>query len=399
MNAVMPSRISPADLLRVGLTGLRERKLRAALSAIGIAIGIAAIVAVLGISQSSGAALQHQLDQLGTNLLTVQPGQTFAGQGTTLPLPAEQMIGGISSVQQVSAVAVLPNQTVLRNRLINPVQTGGIQVMAARTGLLPVLRGHVAQGVFLNAATARYPVTVLGAVAAHELGITTLRPGTAVWLGGQAFTVAGVLAPLPLAPDLDRAALIGYPEAQAAFAADGSASTIYIRARPGSVQAAFTVLGATANPAHPDQVQVSQPSAALQAQIAATTAFSSLFLGLGGVALLVGGVGIANVMVISVLERRSEIGLRRSLGAGARHIWAQFLIEALALATLGGLAGSATGAAVTAGYARYQHWQTVIPGTALALGLGASLAIGAIAGLYPAVRAARLAPTQALRTA
>jgi putative ABC transport system permease protein len=395
---ITPSRITPADLLRVGVAGLRERKLRAALSAAGIAIGIAAIVSVLGISQSSGAALQHQLDQLGTNLLTVQPGQTFAGQATTLPLPAEQMIGRISSVQQVSAVAVLPNETVLRNRFINPVQTGGIQVMAARAGLLPVLRGHVAQGVFLNAATARYPVTVLGAVAAQQLGIGALRPGTAVWLGGQVFTVAGVLAPLPLAPDLDRAALIGYPEAHTAFSADGSASTIYVRAQAGSVQAAFGLLGPTANPAHPDQVQVSQPSAALQAQIAATTAFNSLFLGLGGVALLVGGVGIANVMVISVLERRSEIGLRRALGAGARHIWAQFLIEALALAALGGLAGSALGAAATAGYARYQHWQIVIPANALELGIGASLAIGAIAGLYPAVRAARLTPTQALRT-
>jgi putative ABC transport system permease protein len=397
MSGLAPSRLAPADLVRVGLVGLRTRKLRAGLSALGIAIGIAAIVAVLGISQSSGAALQHQLDQLGTNLLTVQPGPSLTGQSTTLPLPAEQMIGAVSSVQQVSSVADLAQQTVLRNRLVNPGMTGGIQVKAARPNLLGVMRGRVAQGTFLNQATARYPVTVLGAVAAQRLGIIELQPGTAVWLGGRIFAVAGVLGPLPLAPDLDRSALIGYPEAEQAFRSDGSASTVYVRTDPDNVAGAFAVLGTTANPAHPDQVRVSQPSDALSAQLAAKTAFNSLFLGLGGVALLVGGVGIANVMVIAVLERRSEIGLRRALGATMGHVRTQFLVESLLLALIGGAAGSALGAAVTAGYAHHAHWQAIVPARGLAAGISATLAIGALAGLYPAMRAARLAPTDALR--
>ena len=142
---------------------------------------------------------------------------------------------------------------------------------------------------------------------------------------------------------------------------------------------------------------MSRPSDALEARAAAKTAFTSLFLGLGAVALLVGGVGIANVMVISVLERRSEVGLRRALGATRRHVGAQFACESLLLAAAGGVAGVALGALVTAGYAATRGWTPVVPPAALAGGVAAALAIGAVAGVYPALRAARLSPTDALR--
>jgi putative ABC transport system permease protein len=396
-HRIAASRMTTADLLRAGLVGVGSRRVRAVLSALGISIGVASIIAVLGISQSSSAALNHQLNQLGTNLLTIQPGQTLGGQHVALPLPAERMATRTAGVQQVSAVADLPQQIVLRNRFIGTALTGGIEVKAARTNLLGVLHGATAQGAFLNEATGHYPVVVLGAVAAQRLGIATLRPGTAVWLGGRSFTVAGVLAPLPLAPDLDRSALIGYPEAAQAFHTDSSSSTVYVRADPNRIAETFHLLGPSADPAHPDQVLISQPSDALSAQLAAQNAFNSLFLGLGGVALLVGAIGIANIMVIAVLERRGEIGLRRAIGAAKRHIWTQFITESLMLSAFGGLGGSLIGIAVTAGYATYKHWQTVIPAEALAIGIGATLGTGAIAGLYPAIRAARLAPTDALR--
>jgi putative ABC transport system permease protein len=389
------SRLTPADLVRVSLLGIGARKLRAALSVLGIAIGIAAIVCVLGISQSSAASLQHQLDQLGTNLLTVQPGQNLTGDQTTLPLPAEQTLTNAPYVQQVSGIAPVDG-AVLRNKHIGSIITGGIGIKAVRPNLPAVLRAQVTQGAFLNAATSRYPVTVLGAVAAQRLGITTLRPDTAVWLGGKTFTVVGILAPIALAPDIDRSALIGFAEAEQAFRIDGSAATVYVRTDPRHVAAAADTLAAAASPAHADQVKVSQPSAALSAQLAAKKTFNSLFLGLGAVAVLVGAIGIANVMVISVLERRSEIGLRRALGATRRHIAGQFIGESLALAFLGGLAGCALGTLVTVGYAQYKHWEAVIPATALPLGLVGTLIIGTLAGLYPAARAARLSPTQAL---
>jgi putative ABC transport system permease protein len=391
-----PSRLLPADILRVGAVGLRTRRLRAALSALGIAIGIAAMVAVLGISESSKSDLIATLDRLGTNLLRVAPGQTILGEDADLPEQAGTMIGRIGPVESVSAVESV-EATVRRTNYIAEEETGGISVMAADPNLLTTLGATVRRGVYLDAATARYPAVVLGSKAAERLGID--RPGVNVWLGERWFTVVGILEPVELAPDLDSAALIGLPIAKELFGAEGSASTIYVRANPDDLDDVRRVLGATANPEHPDEVDVRRPSDALEARAAAKTAFTSLFLGLGAVALLVGGVGIANVMVISVLERRSEIGLRRALGATKGHVRLQFLTESLILAGLGGAVGVGLGLVITAVYASNRGWDTVVPWYVPIGGITAAVAIGAVAGIYPAMRAARLAPTEALRTA
>jgi putative ABC transport system permease protein len=395
--AIAPSRLSPADMPLVGSIGLRTRRLRAALSALGIAIGIASMVAVLGVSDSSKADLIAQLDRLGTNLLEVAPGEDFFGEDATLPKTAAAMIGRIPDVSDVAQVADV-DASVYRNKYIPDAETGGIRVRAADTTFVATLSGKVASGTFLNASTARYRTVVLGSEAAKLLGIRSARARPRVLLGGHWFTVIGVLAPMELAPDIDRSVLIGFPIAESLLGADGTASTIYLRATPERVADVRSLVGRTASPEAPEEVDVTRPSDALAARAAAKTAFTSLFLGLGAVALLVGGVGIANVMLISVLERRSEIGLRRALGATKRHIWAQFTVESLLLAGLGGAAGILLGAAVTAVYAESQGWATVVPPLALGGGLAAALAIGAVAGLYPAARAARQSPTEALRS-
>jgi len=298
-----------------------------------------------------------------------------------------------------SAVINVSDASVRRTDFIDPNETGGIATEAAAPSLLRTLSGSMASGRFLGPGDLRYPEVVLGALTAERLGITAVGRGNVeVYIGGHWFTVVGVMRPLELAPELDTSALVGYPIAHKLFGTGAAPTTIYVRTESDAVTPTRDLLPATANPEHPEEVQVSRPSDALAARAAAKTAFTALFLGLGAIALLVGGVGIANVMVISVLERRSEIGLRRALGATKRHITTQFLAEALLLSATGGVAGAALGAAATVVYALSRGWSPVVPPLTLAAAVGAALAIGAVAGLYPAARAARLAPTEALRT-
>ena len=407
-TSLIPARLRSGDMARVASVGLRTRRLRAALSALGIAIGVAAIVAVLGLSSSSQAGLLSEIDRLGTNLLTVTNGQTFTGQAATLPLTAPPMIGRIDPVTEVADTGDVSTANVFRSPLIPSIDTNALTVDAASLNLLPAVGTSVAQGSYLNAATAIEPAVVLGAAAAQRLGIDHVYRGERVWLGGMWFYVIGILKPAVLAPEIDSSVLVGYTAASNYLdytstapngqTTTGPPTTIYVRAQNSQVNAVDNVLADTADPENPSYVDISQPSAALTARADAQGAFNGLFLGLGAVALLVGAVGVANIMIISVLERRSEIGLRRALGATRGQIRMQFLAEAILLALLGGAAGVAIGALATVVYAHTKHWAVVIPTEAWAGGIASATLIGAVAGLMPAIRAARLAPTEALRT-
>jgi putative ABC transport system permease protein len=395
VSSLVPARLRIGDVVRVGMSGLRTRRTRVLLSALGIAIGIAAMVAVVGLSSSSQGELNRELASLGTNLLTVGPGNTLAGATAALPTESVAMISRIGPVTTVAATGSL-TASVYRNDRIPSEQSGALSVQAAYRGLPATVGATMADGVWLNAATARYPTVVLGSTAARQLGLGSVKDAPQVWLGGRWFTVIGILDPVPLAPELDTAALVGWTAAERYLDFDGHPTTVYSRSADSGVRAVQAVLAATANPQNPNEVKVSRPSDALTAKLASTHAFTALLLGLGAIALLVGGVGVANTMVISVLERRGEIGLRRSLGATRGQIRLQFLSESLLLSLLGGVAGVVIGIAVTAGYARTQSWRPVVPAWASAGGLLATLLIGGVAGLYPAIRAARLAPTEAL---
>jgi putative ABC transport system permease protein len=392
-----PARMSPADVLRVGGSGLRSRPMRVFLSALGIAIGIAAMVSVVGISSSSTEGLNRRLAALGTNLLTLTPGQSISGDTAHLPDGAVGMIGNIGAVESVSAIG-RTSAKIYRNDHIPQEETGGLTVSAARTDLPKSTGAEIVDGRWLNGANSRYPAVVLGADAARQTGVHRAGEDVQVWIGGRWFTVVGLLAPNELLPELDSAALVGWPVAEELLDFDGYPTAVYTRTDESAVAEVQAVLGATANPENPGGVNVSRPSDALAAKEATDDALSGLLLGLGGVALLVGGVGVANTMVISVLERRSEIGLRRSLGATRGQVRTQFLSEALLLSALGGLGGVLLGIGVTAGYAGYQGLPSVVPVWALAGGVGVTLVIGGLAGFYPAVRAARLPPTEALAT-
>jgi putative ABC transport system permease protein len=396
-EALAARKLRLSDLARLSTVGLRTRKLRSGLSALGIAIGVAAIVAVLGLSSSASAGLLKQIAALGTNLLVVENGQTLAGQTAELPKAAPAMIGTIDGVTQVQETGSVTGD-VYTTPLIPAIDTNALSIEATSLGLLDTVRTSVADGSYLNAATAQEPVCVLGAAAAQRLGIDRVYSGERIWLDNMWFYVAGILNPVgfPALTAIDSSVLVGFPVAEKYLSFDGNPSTIFVRAQTAQVDTVDNLLGPTANPENPSQVDVSQPSAALVAQADAQGAFDGLFLGLGAVALLVGAVGVANIMIISVLERRSEIGLRRALGATKGHIRIQFLTEAILLALIGGGAGVGAGALTTAIYASTKHEQVVIPALAWAGGIGAAIAIGAIAGLWPALRAARLSPTQAL---
>ncbi|WP_344315105.1 ABC transporter permease [Fodinicola feengrottensis] len=388
------ARQAPVDLIRAGLAGLVGRPTRAILSALGIGIGVAAMVAVLGISTASHAKLNDQLKQLGTNLLTVGPGKDIFGGNAKLPKDAVGMVQRIGPVQTASAIGNVENANVYRNDKINRLASGNIKVTAVKLNLLGTISGHLAKGVWLNPATAHFPAVVLGAQAARQLGIDA--PGVQVYLGGKWFTVVGILAPITLAPDLDWAAMVGWDIAGSALGFDGHPTTVYERSDNDSVADVRNVLAQSVNPENPSQVTVSRPSDALAAQLSADATFVQLFLGLGAIALLVGGVGVANTMVISVLERTPEIGLRRALGARRGQIRTQFLTEAILLSGLGGVFGIVLGLGVSTCYALISHWPPQLPWPALGLGLGAAVAAGAIAGWFPAARAAKLAPSTVL---
>jgi putative ABC transport system permease protein len=400
-------RLELRDWLQVASVGLRSRPLRAALSALGIAIGTAAIVGVLGLSASSQAGLIAEINRLGTNLLTVEAGQSLTGGPAQLPREAPARITLLNNVQQVAHTALIKNTYVYRSSIVPVTETGGLQVRAASLNLLPVLGTGLARGDWLNEGTARLAVAVLGAVAAQQLGIDRVYPGQRIWLGGQWFDIAGILNPSPLTPDIDVSALIGYPAAQTYLGyvsivggeqKTGPPSSIYVRAATGHEAAVQSLLANTADPEAPYEAAVSQPSDVLTARAAAAGAFNSLFLGLGIVALIVGAVGVANIMIISVLERRSEIGLRRALGATRSQIRTQFLAESILLAVIGGIVGVLAGATATAVYASTKNWAVIIPAKAWTGGIASAILIGAIAGLMPAIRASRMPPTVALRT-
>jgi putative ABC transport system permease protein len=382
----------------VALQGLGTRKLRAFLSALGIAIGIGAMVAVVGVSASSQANLLALIDSLGTNLLTITPGQTFLGANAVLPDTAVRSILHMPTVQQASAVYQISGASVLRTPYVPSNQTGGIGVDAAGPGLLATVGGKLAEGQFIDAANQNYPTVVLGAQAASTLQIFSVRGRIQLFLGGTWFTVIGILEPVTLDSTLDSTVFIGLPVAERLFQAQPNPSEIYVRSNQDQVNQTAKLLPPTADPQSPDGLQVSVPVDALEARAAAKGQFTTLLLGLGAVALLVGAIGIANIMVISVLERRGEIGLRRALGATRRHITTQFLTESALLAAFGGVAGLLLGALATLTYSLAQNEPMIVPVYALIAAPAAGLTIGMISGLYPAAKAARLSPTEALRT-
>ena len=392
----MKQRLKIKDLFFVALYGVRARRGRAALTSIGIGIGIAAIVAVTGISASGRADLLATLESLGTNLIKASPQAGFFGTQEKLPNGVVGMVERIGPVEEVTSTTQT-DLIVRRSDFISEFEGGGISTIVTSPELLKVVGGNLIEGRFIQDGLSNIPVTVLGSVTASRLGINTLETPTKILIGNEWFGVVGILDELKIHPDLDRSVFIGYGVAKTLFDIDKEPTTIYVRANPTYIEDVVEVIAPSMNPENPDQVQVSRPSDALEAQEAADAAFTNLLLGLGSVALLVGGVAIANVMVMSVLERRMEIGVRRSIGATRKEIRYQFLLESIVLSGIGGLVGVVLGTGVTLGYTNYTDIVFSIPVSQVLGAILLALLIGAISGVYPAIKASKIQPAEAVR--
>jgi len=392
----MKQRLKIKDLFFVALYGVRARRGRAALTSIGIGIGIAAIVAVTGISASGRADLLATLESLGTNLIKASPQAGFFGTQEKLPDGVVGMVERIGPVEEVTSTTQT-DLIVRRSDFISEFEGGGISTIVTSPELLQVVGGNLIEGRFIQDGLSNIPVTVLGSVTASRLGINTLETPTKILIGNEWFGVVGIIDELKIHPDLDRSVFIGYGVAKTLFDIDEEPTTIYVRANPTYIEDVVEVIAPSMNPENPDQVQVSRPSDALEAQEAADAAFTNLLLGLGSVALLVGGVAIANVMVMSVLERRMEIGVRRSIGATRKEIRYQFLLESIVLSGIGGLVGVVLGTGVTLGYTNYTDIVFSIPVSQVLGAILLALLIGAISGVYPAIKASKIQPAEAVR--
>jgi len=380
----------------VAFYGVKARRGRAALTSIGIGIGIAAIVAVTGISASGRADLLATLESLGTNLIKASPQAGFFGTQENLPDGVLGMVERIGPVQEVTSTTQT-DLLVRRTDFISEFEGGGISTLVTRSELLDVVGGKLTEGRFIKDALSDIPVTVLGSVTATRLGIRDLSIPTKILIENEWFGVVGILDELKIHPDLDRSVFIGYGVAKTLFNIDEEPTTIYVRSNPAYIEDVVEVLAPSMNPENPDQVSVSRPSDALEAQEAAEVAFTNLLLGLGSVALLVGGVAIANVMVMSVLERRMEIGVRRSIGATRKEIRYQFLLESVLLSGVGGLVGVLLGAGITLGYTEYSNIVFSIPILQVLGAIVLALLIGALSGVYPAIKASKIQPAEAVR--
>jgi len=396
------SRLRIVDVVLQALRGLTSRKLRTALTALGISIGIASLISIQGITEANQADARAEIDALGSDFLLITAGTGITEEAELLPYAADMLDTHIDSLEHVAALYPVDARA-RRNELIPEVQTGGVTVSAISASgldLLEPVNGSVAFGRFHDATSVEVPGVVLGSLAAERLGIQHLVGHPTINISGHQFAVIGVLDEFEtLNTDLNRTVIVGLPVAETLFETPDTPSAIYAQVPPEELDDARDLIPAQANPAAPAEVAVSRPTEALEIREVIDETFARILQALALIVLAVGGIGIANIMVISVIERRGEIGLRRSLGATRKHIASQFIIESTMLSLLGGVLGVGLGVGIVFGYARYKDFEAIIPWYWLSVGVGAAFALGALAGLYPALRASRLDPAEAVRPA
>ncbi|KAA8820560.1 ABC transporter permease [Bifidobacterium rousetti] len=388
-----------ANLMHTAWIGATGRISRTVLAALGIALGVAAYVALSGIAASNQAALLARLDALGANLQVVSPGRDAAQQPVPLPAYAPETIARQPQVEQVGVFDTAPeNVRIFKNEFVPKSNGNALTLTVMRPGALDAVGATIAQGHGIDENNQHLPVAILGSEAAYRLGVTTV--GDRILIDDAWYGVVGILAPAPQAQNLDPSVIIGSTQAKASHPDQaetiGQISAIYVRTKPGDAETLRRMLAHAANLAGAN-VSVNASADLSEARNTTDDSLNTLGLMIGAIALAVGGMSIANMMIVTVMERRGEIGLRRALGATPGAIRMQFVTEAAMLSAFGGLAGITLGAGTAFGFAIWAGQPAVLEWGTLPAAWGAAVLVGALAGIYPASRAARLTPTAALR--
>jgi len=387
------------DLLSIAVGGIRARKVRTLLIMLGPVVGVAAMVGAVGLTESAKGDLKARLAELGTNLITAEAGASFGQQNPTLPKSAVSRVKAIESVERASAVAEVKGVVTLPSAAgASYYQTFPVPVLASDDKLPEVLEVPIRSGRWLAKSDGanKTRAVVLGGGLADEYGVLPGEIRT-VQLNGIDYGVVGVLDRVPLEPSLDNAAFVTQWAAKHDFATDGAPTKMYVRARPGSTEATSKAIPTAVSLGGSGSVTTKIPSDALEASARADKTLQQTALFAGLLALAVGGLGIANVMSISVIQRSSEIGIRRALGSTRALIALQFLLEALFVGLLGGLVGAVVGVGIVYLVSAIAGWVVVIDYAKMPIWIGLAVGVAAVAGLYPSVKAARLEPLETLR--
>jgi putative ABC transport system permease protein len=390
--------MSGIDLVRLALSRLRTSRLRAALTMLGVIIGVASVVALVGVGQGTTSSITDSLDRLGTNLLTVSP----ASQSASLTVEDAEAIG------ELDGVAAVAPEISTSLEVAHGDERTTTTVLGTTDRYAEVRAYEVYQGTFLTdtAVERDLRVTVLGASTAEDLGITAEDLGTTIRIDGLPFTLIGILQPKGGTgfQDPDDQVLVPIGVVQRSFTGGDDVRTIGVSVADAetmdATNAAITALlrerhGLAAD--EEDDVTVFDQTQLLETASSITGTLVLLLGGIASISLVVGGIGIMNIMLVSVRERTREIGIRKAVGARGRDILLQFLVEALTLSLLGGLVGIVLGLGVSAAIASLAGWALAVDPLTIVVATVFSLAVGIVFGVWPARQAARLDPITALR--
>jgi putative ABC transport system permease protein len=395
-----------SDLVGLALSRLGTGKLRTALTMLGVIIGVASVVALVSVAQGATKGISDQLQSLGTNLVTVSPGfsRTGAtrgaiGSATTLTLSDSTALATLDGVQ-----AIAPELTT--NKLVVAgTQNETARIVGTTPGYLSVFAYQIWVGTFLNQVSVDHNlrVAVIGATTADNLSLTASSIGSTIEVGGLPFELIGITQPKGGSTTADDQVMIPLSTAHELFVGSNSVSAIGLSATSqDAINTVSAEITTTLEQRHGITNGVDDFSIATQSQLLGTVSSVSdvltlLLAGIASISLLVGGIGIMNIMLVSVRERTREIGIRKAIGARGRDILSQFLVEALALSLAGGVIGIGAGVVASFAIGAYAGWGFVFNPVTVVVAVGFSLIVGIVFGVWPASQAARLDPVVALR--